>query len=93
MISSKYLAKCSSTISCFRSMSVVATKLVYSEFGEPAKVIKKVEEKLPVLTKNEVLVKILAAPVNPADINTIQGRYPVKPVFPAVPGNYFYTKT
>lgn len=31
---------------------------------------------------------MLASPVNPADINTIQGTYPVKPGrLPAVPGN------
>lgn len=34
----------------------------------------------------EVLVKLLAAPVNPADLNTIEGTYGVKPVLPAVPG-------
>lgn len=36
-----------------------------------------------------MLIKILLAPVNPADINTIQGVYPVKPPLPAVPGNEF----
>ena len=30
---------------------------------------------------------MLIAPVNPADINTIQGVYPVKKPLPAVPGN------
>lgn len=33
------------------------------------------------------MVKWLYAPVNPADINTIQGKYPSKPPLPAVPGN------
>ena len=32
-------------------------------------------------------VKWLLSPVNPADINTIQGKYPSKPPLPAVPGN------
>lgn len=32
-------------------------------------------------------IKWLLAPVNPADINTIQGKYPSKPPLPAVPGN------
>lgn len=27
------------------------------------------------------------SPVNPADINTIQGKYPSKPPLPATPGN------
>lgn len=69
-----------------RSMSVIATKLVYSEFGEPVDVVRRVEEELPAIQQDEVLVKILAAPINPADMNTIQGRYPVKPQFPAVGG-------
>lgn len=32
-------------------------------------------------------MKWLLAPVNPADINTIQGKYPSKPPLPAIPGN------
>lgn len=35
----------------------------------------------------QVVVKFLLAPVNPADINTIQGVYPIKPKLPGVPGN------
>lgn len=35
----------------------------------------------------QVTVKWLLSPVNPADINTIQGKYPSKPPLPAVPGN------
>jgi NADPH:quinone reductase-like Zn-dependent oxidoreductase len=33
-----------------------------------------------------VLVRILAAPINPADLNTIEGTYGVKPALPATPG-------
>lgn len=32
------------------------------------------------------MVRILAAPINPADLNTIEGTYGVKPPLPAVPG-------
>lgn len=32
-------------------------------------------------------MRMLAAPVNPADINTIQGVYAVKPQLPSIPGN------
>lgn len=35
----------------------------------------------------KVSVKWLLSPINPADINTIQGKYPSKPPLPAVPGN------
>ncbi|XP_018323422.1 enoyl-[acyl-carrier-protein] reductase, mitochondrial [Agrilus planipennis] len=70
-----------------RTYSGKATKLLYEDYGEPAKVVKVVEETLSKVKPNEVLVKILAAPVNPADINTIEGKYPSKPKLPAVPGN------
>lgn len=69
-------------------MSVIASKLVYSEFGEPENVMKIVQEELPAIQSDDVLVKVLAAPINPADMNTIQGRYPVKPSFPAVGGEW-----
>ncbi|XP_043281280.1 enoyl-[acyl-carrier-protein] reductase, mitochondrial isoform X2 [Venturia canescens] len=61
--------------------------LVYKEYGEPSKVLvlTSAQEKKP--QANEVSVKWLLAPVNPADINTIQGKYPSKPQLPAVPGN------
>lgn len=59
-----------------RSMSVVAKSLRYTEYGEPKDVIKCVEEKLDAPADTEVLVKMLAAPINPADINTIQGFSP-----------------
>ncbi|XP_055855544.1 enoyl-[acyl-carrier-protein] reductase, mitochondrial [Episyrphus balteatus] len=72
-----------------RQMSFVAKCLQYSEYGEPCDVLKICEVKIPDPKDNEVLVKTVAAPINPADINTIQGKYPVKPILPAVGGNEF----
>lgn len=78
-------------IQCFTQMRLLGTFsakcLKYSKFGEPAEVLEICEEKIDEPKNNEVVVKILAAPINPADINTIQGRYPVKPKFPATGGN------
>lgn len=56
-----------------RSMSVLSTFLKYSQYGEPISVLKKGEETLDEPKDNQVLLKILAAPINPADINVIQG--------------------
>uniref|UniRef100_A0A182P7I4 Enoyl-[acyl-carrier-protein] reductase, mitochondrial n=1 Tax=Anopheles epiroticus TaxID=199890 RepID=A0A182P7I4_9DIPT len=70
-----------------RHMSVMAKVLRYGEFGEPGKVLQLQEEPVPDPKQGEVLIKTLGAPINPADINTIQGKYPVKPAFPAVGGN------
>lgn len=67
--------------------SSTCSKLVYSAHGDPMKVVCLESEPLREPQTDEVLVKLLAAPVNPADINTIQGKYPVKTVLPSVPGN------
>ncbi|NWU72366.1 MECR protein, partial [Pterocles burchelli] len=39
------------------------------------------------LGDSDIHVKMLAAPINPADINTIQGTYAILPPLPAVAGN------
>lgn len=70
-----------------RLQSTLATKLIYFEYGDPTKVVQKQDEELQDPKENEVLLEMLAAPVNPADINTIEGKYPSKPKLPAVPGN------
>lgn len=56
-----------------RKMSVLVKSLKYSKHGEPVEVMEIVEGQLQQPKDNEVLVKVLAAPINPADINTIQG--------------------
>jgi trans-2-enoyl-CoA reductase len=46
------------------------------------------KESLPTTLKdNEVLVKMLCAPVNPVDWNVIEGVYPTRPTPPAIGGN------
>ncbi|XP_042874356.1 enoyl-[acyl-carrier-protein] reductase, mitochondrial-like [Penaeus japonicus] len=70
-----------------RQFSNVSSCLEYYEYGDPLQVVRKSERTVPDLKEDEVLVKMLAATVNPADINTIQGVYAVKPPLPSVPGN------
>lgn len=53
--------------------SLMSKQLVYSEFGDPLHVVKFKECQVPPLGNQDVLVRMMAAPVNPADINTIQG--------------------
>lgn len=62
------------------------------EFGEPAdKVLLQKRSPEQVLPKSlgsrEVILEHLAACVNPADINLIQGVYGIKPKLPAIVGN------
>lgn len=70
-----------------RYQSSQASKLIYTEYGDPVKVVQKQQDPIPEVKPDEILIKMLAAPVNPADINTIQGKYPARPALPAVPGN------
>ncbi len=58
---------------CRRNMSCLASVLRYSDYGDPGKVIKLCTEQLESPKDEKVLVKILQAPINPADINTVQG--------------------
>lgn len=58
-----------------RSMSVKTTFLQVDELGDPDKVLKKCEAQLDSPKDNEVLVKMLASPINPAMINIIQGTF------------------
>ncbi len=62
--------------------------LVFRDFGNPKEVLRFEGECLISESPGpgEVLVRILAAPVNPADLNTIEGTYGVKPALPATPG-------
>jgi len=66
-----------------------ATRLVYHKYGKPSEVLKfDFQELTHEVGPDEVLVRMLAAPINPSDINQVEGTYPVKPAsLPAVGGN------
>ncbi|XP_055335362.1 enoyl-[acyl-carrier-protein] reductase, mitochondrial-like [Paramacrobiotus metropolitanus] len=62
--------------------------LRYAEHGDPAKVLRLETEQLSQnLFPSHVAVKFLASPINPADINTVQGVYAIKPPLPSVGGS------
>ncbi|KAJ8275093.1 hypothetical protein COCON_G00097180 [Conger conger] len=63
------------------------TALVYRQHGAHADVVRMEELPLPAVGPHSVRLKMLAAPVNPADINMVQGTYPILPPFPAIGGN------
>jgi trans-2-enoyl-CoA reductase len=54
--------------------------IVYSENGDPAKVLTSLRyPSLPVPASNTVNIQVFLAPINPADLNVIEGIYPSKP--------------
>jgi trans-2-enoyl-CoA reductase len=59
---------------------------VYEKHGNPADVLRVETRPLPTPAADEAVVKMRAAPINPADLNQIEGKYPVRPELPATPG-------
>lgn len=71
----------------WRLFGTKSESVVYSEHGDPEKVLRLENAETGEFGRNSVSVRMLAAPINPADINQIQGTYPLKPSLPAVGGN------
>src|SRR5947208_15344688 len=59
---------------------------VYSTHGNPADALRIESQPWPTPEADEVVVEMQAAPINPADLNAIEGKYPGKREVPAVPG-------
>ncbi len=60
--------------------------VVYERHGNPAEVLHVETQPWPKPAADEALVQMRAAPINPADLNAIEGKYPVRPELPATPG-------
>lgn len=67
-------------------MSKTFHAAIYKTHGNPAEVLRIVELPWPQPAANEVVVRMSAAPINPADLNSIEGKYPIRPTLPATPG-------
>lgn len=59
---------------------------IYETHGNPSEVLRVVEQDWPRPAPDEAVVEMRAAPLNPADLNAIEGKYPLKPQLPATPG-------
>ncbi|KAJ2715590.1 mitochondrial 2-enoyl thioester reductase [Coemansia spiralis] len=71
---------------CRRALTAQAA--IYTETGNPQDVVRVVEREVPDsadgLEPGQVVVRMLAAPVNPSDLNQIEGTYPVRGRFAAM---------
>lgn len=56
-----------------------AKALVYSKYGEPQDVLSLHGHSISAPSGTGVVVRMLVSPINPADVNQIQGVYPAKP--------------
>ncbi|XP_018818905.1 enoyl-[acyl-carrier-protein] reductase, mitochondrial [Juglans regia] len=68
------------------TMSPPSKAVVYDHHGPPDSVTRVIELPPVQVKENDVCVKMLAAPINPSDINRIEGVYPVRPQVPAIGG-------
>ncbi len=59
---------------------------VIHEHGDPESVVAVEKVALGQPKRGEVVVDVRAAPINPADLNVIEGKYPDRPELPATPG-------
>ncbi|MSR64259.1 MAG: alcohol dehydrogenase [Verrucomicrobiae bacterium] len=66
-----------------KSVTVVCIR----EVGSPLDVVRVEKWELPGLQPHQVVVEMKAAPINPADINVLEGKYIIRPTLPAVIGN------
>jgi mitochondrial enoyl-[acyl-carrier protein] reductase / trans-2-enoyl-CoA reductase len=67
-------------------MSGSSKAIIYQAHGKPEEVLRLEEQELPAVAEDEALVRIQAAPINPADLNQIEGKYPIRAPLPATPG-------
>ena len=58
-----------------------AKALTFSDYGEPPAVLSLHGHSISPPHSNYMTLRFLASPINPADINQIQGVYPSKPTF------------
>ena len=59
---------------------------VYETYGNPPDVLRVETRPWPAPAADEVVVKMRAAPINPADLNQVEGKYPVRFALTATPG-------
>ena len=67
-------------------MNKTISAAVYERHGNPADVLRVETQPWPVAAPDEAVVRMRAAPINPADLNAIEGKYPLRPQLPATPG-------
>ncbi len=60
--------------------------MIHEAFGSPGQVCRVEEAVLPAIADGEVRVRMVCAPVNPADLNLVEGTYGRRPSLPCVPG-------
>ncbi len=61
-------------------------KVVFHQFGKPADILQVENAETPTPGPDEVLIKVLAGPINPSDIMFVQNLYGIRPQLPSGAG-------
>lgn len=80
--------KMSSSVQASSSASGTSKALAFDRNGDPEQVLSLKDLPLRALGPGDVHVRILAAPINPSDINTVEGTYPLQPKLPDAVGGH-----
>jgi len=67
-------------------MSKTINAAVYETHGNPPDVLHVESRPWSTPAAGEAVVEMRAAPINPADLNQIEGKYPIRAALPATPG-------
>jgi trans-2-enoyl-CoA reductase len=67
-------------------MNKTISAAVYETHGNPADVLEIETQPWRTPASEEAIVQMRAAPINPADLNQIEGKYPIRFPLPATPG-------
>ncbi len=60
--------------------------IVIQHHGAPEEVARVAEVDVRTPQFGEARIRVLASPINPADLNVLEGKYPIRPTLPGVPG-------
>ncbi|KAK3118173.1 hypothetical protein QOZ80_9BG0695310 [Eleusine coracana subsp. coracana] len=89
------LRRCCASRGSFRLYTTAAAAfsppskaVIYDEQGPPEQVLRVTDVPPVKVGERDVCVRMLAAPINPSDINRVEGVYPVRPPLPAAVGGY-----
>jgi NADPH:quinone reductase-like Zn-dependent oxidoreductase len=69
-----------------RELKIVMKAIVCERWGEPEEVLQVREAPEPTPGRGEVRVRMIASPINPADLLMVRGQYGRQPPLPATPG-------
>lgn len=58
-----------------------ARAIAFSNYGPPTETLSLIKHTIPEASGSNVVLRLLACPINPSDVNQIEGVYPSKPKF------------